>query len=423
MILTHVKQPLADFLEANMPHYMALLKRLVDVNSFTANPEGVNENGALVAEAFAELGFSAESVPSINPLYGSHVVLTRRGRTDRRIGLVTHLDTVYPAIEEKLNDFHWRIEGDRIYGPGTVDIKGGTVMIYMVLDALRHVAPAVFEAYTWIVLANASEEVINHDFGDLCLDRLGPDALACLVFEGGIYRSGEFKIVTARKGMATYRIEVTGKGAHAGVAPERGANAIVQLAQTIQQIASFTDFGRKITFNVGTVAGGTVINRVPHHAVAHVEMRAFDVDVYDEGMAKMRALPQAASVVSLATGYPCTVAVEVLLTLPPWSPNAATDGLYAAWEAAGAALDYAVVAEQRGGLSDGNLIWQHIPTIDGMGPSGDNSHCSERTADGSKDQEYVDRASFVPKAILNVAAILQMTASVAEAVSAETFHS
>lgn len=406
--LTH--PDLASFLEHHLTTYLDLLRHMVSINSFTLNYSGVNKLGNETADRFATLDFSAELVQSTDYRYGRHLVLTRRGASPARtIGLISHLDTVYPAIEEDNNDFHWRIEGDRIYGPGTVDIKGGTVMIYMVLDGLRHFHPEVFEGISWQVLLNAAEEVLAPDFGQLCRERLGSGALAALVFEGGDVAEGRYKLVTARKGMARYRINVAGRGSHAGAFHQKGANAIVQLADVIREIAGFTDYERALTFNVGTIMGGTVMNRVPHQASASVEMRAFDPEVFEAGVAQMMALNDFCSVRSPEDGYPCQVSVELEGRWSPWPANEATNGLVAVWNDAATELGLAAVSHQaRGGLSDGNWLWDCLPTLDGLGPQGDNAHSSERSVDGSKDQEYVLASSFVPKAMLNIAAIVKL---------------
>jgi glutamate carboxypeptidase len=93
---------------------------------------------------------------------------------------------------------------------------------------------------------------------------------------------------------------------------------------------------------------------------------------------------------------------------PPWPRNEATERLFAVWQAAAGELGYRVVPEERGGLSDGNHFWHVIPTVDGLGPSGGNAHCSEHSDDGSKEQEYVLVSSFVPKALLNMVAVLKL---------------
>ncbi len=403
-------QQARQYLEDRLPDYVDLLRQMVGVNSFTANAAGVNALADLTANTFAGLGFTAEQIQSTKAQFGRHLVLTRQGSSRHTIGLVTHLDTVFPAQEEQENNFYWREEGDRLYGPGSVDIKGGTVIIYMILDALRAFAPAVFNAINWVILCDAAEEVDGSDFGELCVARLpAGETLACLVFEGGRVNNGEALVVTSRKGMATYRLMVEGRSSHAGTSHDLGANAVVQMAHNIAQIAGFTDYAQQITFNVGMVSGGTVTNRVPYVATALVEMRAFAPAVYEQGMARMLALPEMPQVASARDGYRCRTTVEVLNTIPPWPCNEGTERLFAIWQAAGEEVGLQLRPEARGGLSDGNYLWQHVPTLDGLGAAGDNAHCSELSADGSKDQEYARRSSLVPKAMLSLAGILKLT--------------
>lgn len=397
-----------DYLQSGEPFYLDLLRQMVAINSFTGNPAGVNELGQLTAAAFAELGFSAETVQSANPNFGRHLVLTRPGRSGRMVALVSHLDTVFPPDEEKTHDFIWRREGDRIYGPGTVDVKGGTVMMYMVLAALKAHAPSVYDDVTWTLLLNASEEVLFGDFNRLCLRSLDGSALACLVFEPGRVVGNRCWVVAARKGIIEYRVTVSGRSAHAGSDHRKGANAITQLAATIQQIASLTDYERELTFNVGTISGGAVTNQVPYGAVATGEMRAFSPAVYEEGMNSLLSLAEGVSVRSVEDGFPCKIDVEITQRVAPWPHNEATERLIALWQKVARPLDMEVLPEERGGLSDGNLLWQHIPTLDGLGPSGANAHCSQRSTDGSKEQEYVLASSFAPKALLNSTAILEL---------------
>src|SRR5262245_21491850 len=102
---------LGEFLKTQLPTALDMLRQMVGINSFTGNCEGVNKLGRLTAECFAPLGFTAESVPSVNPSYGDHLVLTRRGRSLRNIAMVSHLDTVFPPAEEERNDFRWQPEG------------------------------------------------------------------------------------------------------------------------------------------------------------------------------------------------------------------------------------------------------------------------------------------------------------------------
>lgn len=402
--MTH--EPLRRFLESRLPATLELLRQQVGINSFTGNRDGVNRLAELTAAQFAPLGFQARFVPHRDPACGQHLVLTRAGTSPRTIAMVSHLDTVFPPEEEQRNQFHWQPEGDRIYGPGTIDIKGGTAMMHLVLSALAETDPAAFAATRWVLLWNSSEETLSRDFARVCLDHLDPArTLAALVFEAEGRPHGTPCLVVARKGRATFRLTVEGRGSHAGAKHARGANAIVQLGRVVDRIAALTDYNRHLTFNVGVVAGGVAVNRVPHLATADIEMRAFTPEVYRDGVSAILALAGTGDVRSPSDGHPCQVRLELLEESPPWPRNAATDGLFNVWRQAATELGQPLDSEERGGLSDGNWICGRFPTLDGLGPHGDNDHCSERSADGSKVPEYLHVPSFLPKALLNTVAL------------------
>jgi len=402
------RSALFEFLQKQLPAGLEMLRQMVGINSFTGNREGVNRLGRFTAECFAELGLKPEFVRSTNPEWGEHLILTRPGRSARSIAMISHLDTVFPPEEEARNNFQWQPEGDRIYGPGTHDIKGGTVMMWLVLSALRALELAVFEDITWRLFWNSSEETLSHDFGEICRARFDSQSLGALVFEAEGRLGEERLMVVARKGRATWRVTAHGRGAHAGGKHPHGANAVVQLGQTLQRIAGLTDYPRDLTFNAATISGGTVLNRVPHEAVAEGEFRAFRPEVYAQTKAQLLALAGSGQVRSPVDGYACQVEVEILNESRPWPRNPATDRLAALWQEAGVELGIPVSIEQRGGLSDGNLLWDAVPTLDGLGPWGDNDHCSERSADGAKLPEYVEVSSFVPKAALNTIGVLKV---------------
>jgi glutamate carboxypeptidase len=122
----------------------------------------------------------------------------------------------------------------------------------------------------------------------------------------------------------------------------------------------------------------------------------------------MMALANQPPVATSANGYGCRVTIDLVRTMPPWNHNEATRRLFDIWREAGSAIGIEVLPEARGGLSDGNYLWSRLPTLDGLGASGNNAHCSERSPDGSKDQEYASRSSFVPKATLNTLALLRL---------------
>ncbi len=246
------------------------------------------------------------------------------------------------------------------------------------------------------------------DFGRLCRDTIPSGARAALVMEGGARAGSSQALVTARKGRALFRVEALGRSAHTGNLHERGINAIAQLAHTVQRIEALTNHQAGLTFNVGVISGGTVVNRVPHHAVAEVEMRAFDPAIYRKGLEALRTLEHDVVVRSVEDNQPCRVIIQKGAEIPPWPRNDPTERLFQTWQATGRESGMTIVRQERGGISDGNHIWEHVPTLDGLGPCGDHAHCSERSHDGSRDQEYAERDSFIPKAVLNCAAMLSI---------------
>lgn len=397
--------------EARLPAALTMLQRMVGINSFTLNRAGVDELARYTADIFAPLGFTAEYVAPADSRFSQHLVLTRRGTGPQSVAMISHLDTVFPPEEEARNNFRWSVEGDRIFGPGTNDIKGGTVMMWLVLQALQQHAPAEFAATTWMLILNSAEEMYSPDFGRLCRSRFDAGTKAVLVFESEGRLGQDPLMVVARKGRATWRVTARGRGAHAGSCHEQGANAIVQLGRVLDRIAALTDPAKKLTVNVGTISGGTVLNRVPHEAVADGEFRAFTPEVYEQTKTTLLAFNGPGDLRANSDGFPCDIKVEILTESNPWPRNAATDRLFAVWQKTGASLGRNVSPQERGGLSDGNMLWDAVPTLDGLGPWGDNSHCSERSADGAKLPEFVELSGFVPKATLNTLAILKLLQS------------
>lgn len=424
-----LRDEIQTYLQQSLPDYLELLRQMVEINSFTQNASGVNQLGKLTAASFSHLGFQAAFAPSKHAGYGQHLFLHRPAETNPddkaapAIAMISHLDTVFSPEEEKQNQFNYRLEDERIYGPGVMDIKGGSVVMLMVMDALQRFAPQIFDRTEWILAFNASEEVLSDDFGQFLIQRLPASTAACLVFEAGspsslpderlqkifdnAHQDEIFKIVTARKGRATFQVRVEGKSAHSGNHHANGANAIVQLAHTIQRLAALTDYAKQVTVNVGVVKGGSVTNRVPHYAEASVELRAFSPDVFQVTIDKILALSEAVKVASI-DGYPCKVSIQTLDRTDPWAENQKTAQLFNAWRETAGRIGLQIVGEARGGLSDGNFLWEKYPTLDGLGPVGANAHCSERTADGSKDQEYALQDSFTPKALLNTLALIEL---------------
>lgn len=388
---------LIDAARACFADAMGFYESLVRTNSHSRNVQGVEANARLIEAAFSQLGFSPRRVPSGVEGRAAHLVLDRAGTSGPLVVLSSHMDTVFPAEEEERNGFTWRIDGSRAIGPGTNDCKGGTVMMYVVLDTLRKAKRELFQAVSWRAIFDAAEEIDLREFASVAR-RECQNASACLVFEAGRDRPGERRFVTARKGRASFRIAVEGRAAHPGVDHERGANAIVEAARIAQTLAAMTDYDRALTVNPGMIRGGSAVNRVPDRCELEVEARAFDPEALESCAARIRALSGTGFTRSADGTFRCRVAVEELEASEAWPENGLSERLFEAFASIGPRFGVSVGREARGGLSDGNALALSLPVLDGCGPNGDFDHSSEASLDGSKRQEYAELSDFAERA-------------------------
>ena len=387
------------YLYERFDYFITCLQKMVSINSHSKNAEGLNELAGVTIEYFKKLGFVAELIPSEHSSGAHHLKLFKQGRGEQSIVLLSHLDTVFTREEEQENNIQWRVDGDRIYGPGTNDVKGGTVVILMMMHVLKRFYQSLFDDVSWVVLLDATEETRSDDFGGVCIDSCDAATRACLVFESGGFMNNTFSLVTSRKGRAVFRVSVHGKSAHAGSNHQDGVNAIVHLSYMIQKFAGLTDYAQGLTVNIGTISGGSTLNRVPHYASVDLEMRASDHDVFEKARKTMLSFNGYKSKIDPEDKSWAGVTVELIRQVPAWPVNEHTGRLFAVWMEAGKLLNCSVQEEARGGLSDGNWVWHRIPTLDGLGPAGADEHSAG---------EYVLRSSFIPKTVLNCKALLML---------------
>lgn len=395
-------------LEKYAPAAFSRLKQFTEINSYTLHREGVLQAGAFYAAIFAPLGFQADWAEPADPRWGRHLFLTRRGSGERQILFIGHLDTVFSREEQQRENFFWREEGSKVYGPGVMDMKGGDIMIWLMLQALREAEPALFEQTTWHIHMNAAEEVLAADFSSHSLARLQADRVdAALVMEFGPVDGSNCKIISQRKGRADLRIAVRGKGAHSGN-HHTGASAIAQLAEVILAVEKLTDYEAEVTVNVGLVRGGEMCSKIPHYAEADVEIRALSEASLSATIAKIMSFNGYSTIASRDGKFRARVEVELIRQVPPCPASAGALRLLSLWQEAGRELGFRVDAYIRGGLSDANYFGRHIPTLDGLGPSGANAHTSQNLPEQGIEPEWMDRSSFATKAHLNISAILNL---------------
>ncbi len=217
------------------------------------------------------------------------------------------------------------------------------------------------------------------------------------------------EILSHRNGQVKCHLRVSGRGAHsAGVGCKNGINAITQLASVIGRIAALTDHDKFITANVGIIRGGQSTNRVPDLAEAWFEVRFQDSEHYRAIKTFLVGLNGPGEIAAVSDGVRSEVTLTIEEEIAPWLPSEDSLRLAEYWTGAAAKCGHDLTVSRRGGLSDANFLGSHLPMLDGMGPRGGNAHGIARTDKGPQITEFVDLSSFVPKALVNTMALIDL---------------
>lgn len=360
------------WLAAERPAMEAALAELVERSSFTQDVAGVARAAGAAEAALARAAVALERVPGQR--FGPHVAF-RGPAPGAPAFLVGHTDTVFPA--ETFSGF--RREGDRGFGPGVFDMKGGIVVMAFGLAAARRAG--LLERVPVAGLLVSDEEVGSPESQPILRER-SRGAACALVFESG--RAGDL-VVVRRKGVASVVAQAHGVAAHAGNEPEKGRSAIRSLARFVERVQALSDPARGVSVNVGTFRGGTSRNTVPEHALCEVDLR---FETAEDGRSVEARIREAAADAAIA-GTRIDVAAGP--RREPLERTAASAAL---------AAEYGE-AQRRSGLGSGEAPLSGggsdacttgaagIPSIDGLGPRGKGFHTTA---------EEVDLASLVPKA-------------------------
>jgi glutamate carboxypeptidase len=367
----------AGWLVGRLEELEQALAALVEVNSYTDNPEGGRKVGALLREAFQLPGLSAERVPSTR--FADHLVFRSQGRAGAEpVALVGHLDTVFPPGKFE----GYRKEGALRRGPGVLDMKGGLIVIAWALKALA--ASGGLERLPPLRLVVVSDEEVGSPEGQGVIRRVIGGAQSCLVFESG--RAGD-AIITRRKGTGAVRAVAYGRAAHAGNAHQEGANAILVLARFIDAVQQLTDYPRGLTVNVGRVMGGQGKNTVPDQAEAEVDLRFC---TRADGEELVRRFHEVAA--KACAGVPGT-RLELVggVAREPLERSEASAALLGAYGrcAHASGLGHGEAPLVGGGSDASTSSAMGIPSIDGLGPRGKGFHTVE---------EYIEVDTLIPKA-------------------------
>lgn len=344
-----------NYLRENIKEMVADLKRLIALESPTTNKGAVDELGKALAAELRGLGGDVEITPKAKV---GDVLRARWNPGAGGVVIMSHMDTVWDV--GTVAGRPTRIEGDRLYGVGAMDMKGGIVIALWALRALRSLD--LFPDQPISYLLNSDEETgSRHSAGEIESEALAHN----VVFVTEPPQDGAYK--TQRKGVSHYTVRAEGRAAHSGADHARGVNAIEELAHQVLAVQALTDYDIGTTANVGVISGGTRANVVPAEAQFEVNVRAWtrvNQQAIHEQMMNLRAAHPEAKVV-----------VEGGVGVPPMERSPAIAALFERAQALAAAMGIALQEGRTGGGSDGNKTAAlGVPTLDGMGMVGDGGH-------------------------------------------------
>lgn len=336
------------------------IRRWVETESPTRDAPAVNRMVDLVAAGLNGLPVHVERIGGRAGFADTLRIRTAQGDDRPGILILSHIDTVHP-IGTLATALPFRRDGDRLYGPGLYDMKGGAYLAY---EALRHVVAAKTVRLPIVYLFTPDEEVGSPTTREL-IETEGRRARYVLVTEPA--RDGG-KCVTSRKGVGRFEMTATGVPAHSGGAHQRGRSAIKEMARQVLTIEGLTDYARGITTTVGMISGGTAANVIPQYCEISIDLRVRNDGAGREMTARILQLqPQDPDVRLLVTGG---------INRPPFEKTPAIDDLFRHARALAHDIGFDLVdTRMTGGGSDGNFTAAlGIPTLDGLGIDGDGAH-------------------------------------------------
>jgi glutamate carboxypeptidase len=381
-------EAVAAQLSRNQAEGLERLERWVRQNSFSAEIAGVNRVVDFLAEDFGAIpGLELERVAGGGT--GDHLIARTpawNAAGEGRVLLIGHHDTVFPPGTFDV----WERSGDRLRGPGTLDMKGGLLVVHAALAALASVG--LLDGMPVAVVSVGDEEIGSRHSRD-AVAALARGARAALVFESG---RADDSIVTRRKGIGNVRVEVAGRAAHAGNNHRDGINAIYALSRFVCAAQRLTDYEAGITVNVGTFSGGETTNSVPAAARCGVDFRYVAAA---QGEQVVQAMREIARDLEEESGAKFTL--EGGVHRPPLERTPASTELYELY--ARLAIEAGLgggEANLIGGGSDANNVSAiGVACIDGLGPRGRGFHTHD---------EYIEVTTLVPRAQALAAALLAM---------------
>lgn len=335
----------------------------VRIESPSHDAEAVNRMVDRVEASMQPLTTRIERTPGRDGYGDILEVRSEWGGDGPGILVLSHLDTVHPigTIDETLTV---RREGDRVYGPGIYDMKGGAHLAWY---AFRYLVRTGRETPLPVTFLFVPEEEVGSPTSRAAIEAAARVNQYVLVTEPA--RDGGC-IVTARKGVAMFEMTVKGRPSHAGARHQDGRSAIREMARQILRLEDMTDYERGVTVNVGVVSGGTGTNVVPAECRAMIDLRVPTPESAQEMCAEVLGL----------TPFDPDVEVEVAggMNRPPYEKDASIEVLLKHARGLAAEIGIDLRDVKAGGVSDGNFTAAlGVPTLDGLGVDGHGAHSHE----------------------------------------------
>src|SRR5579859_5585779 len=347
-----------DYFESRLPALVQTICEFVQVESPSDNKLAADRMGALLAARFEAAGGHATVHRAEK--YADNIQIDFPGRDKTKpVLLLGHFDTVYPL--GTLANMPCHQTGDRLHGPGVLDMKSGVALMLYAIEALKSWHGALPRPVTVFLVSD--EEVGSYSSRKIT-EKLARESAAVLVLEPAGPRGA---VKTARKGVGEYILNVKGIAAHAGLDPGKGHSAIIELARQITAVSKLSDLRRGISVNPGVIYGGTRTNVIAAQASVEIDVRikeAKQAAILDRKFRSLKPFDKH-----------CKLSIQGGINRMPMERNAGVAALYKKAQAIARQINWKLEEAAVGGGPDGNFTAGiGIPTLDGMGGYGDGAH-------------------------------------------------
>jgi glutamate carboxypeptidase len=377
-------------LRAREDGLLAAIEELVNIDSGSYTAEGVNRVADLCQARFERGGWEVErhrhrpdqewaGAPLGDMVVGRRAGARPVAEGGRRLLLLAHMDTVFDEGTARARPF--RVKDGRAYGPGVTDDKAGVVCGFEAVEVLC--GEAGFDNFAAITLVCSPDEEIGSPFSRPLIEALAGEHDVAVGLEAARTNGA---LVSARKGISAFTIEVAGKAVHAGVRPDEGVSAVLEAAHKTVALQALNGRWPEVSCNVGVFQGGSRTNVVADRATLQVEVRAATTAAFDQ------AMDEVGRIVAATTVEGATARMAPAHRHPPMERTGAVAALVAEAQAVARELGFEVGEAATGGAGDANTTAATgLPTIDGLAPVGGEAHGPD---------EWLELASVVPRTAL-----------------------